>query len=242
MRKFLAGMLIVLFATSVWAWPLSFVIDRFDSGLINPLISSVNSPPEDPVVLWSPTPPSNPMVASLAWGGQRFWEAGMTSGLASDSTSLRILTNARQLAWSNSSGLMAHLDLGYGSYASVAVDSDWTGVTGLLVVGIATDPGSGRLIAEIDTTAGTRAVPVGSGAIITGPGQYVLPFTAFTQQIAGVGFDLLHVEGVRFSFTSLSDGWDITLGNGGLALTPEPTTLTLLGLGALALVRRRRKS
>lgn len=49
------------------------------------------------------------------------------------------------------------------------------------------------------------------------------------------------VSGEFDSIVGLPAGWDLRYDTGGVSVTPEPTTLGLLGLGGLALLRRRRR-
>jgi len=82
------------------------------------------------------------------------------------------------------------------------------------------------------------------GGFMPAPGDY------FDILTASAGITNLDLTGVSFDFSDAQSGlawWTsiVSLPGGGEALrlqaAPEPTTLALLGLGGLALLRRRRR-
>lgn len=236
MKRLFTGVLIVFMAASARA-TLIYSLDDFTSGPIIPALSTPLGTVGDPLPNPLPGGYSDPMAAPQAWGGSRTWHMGVTSvGSPVDFSSFAILGGAA--GYSNSSGLQGLLQFGYGNFAGAGdQNQDWTGITGMLINAISVDTGTGSAIIDIASSTGGGVFTIAPLPIL-GPtinSQYMIPFLSVPAAYLG------DVDGVRFTFTTTTAGWDITLGNGGLALTPEPTTLTLLGLGALALVRRRRQ-
>ena len=96
----------------------------------------------------------------------------------------------------------------------------------------------------------------GSGQTVPGPGNYYVAISTFGNDPLSAGGEIFNQ--VTFTETSGPDGvgggspiigWDTPGSNGGNAYNilltgtkgvPEPATLGLLGLGALAMIRRRR--
>ena len=96
----------------------------------------------------------------------------------------------------------------------------------------------------------------GTGQTIPGPGNYILGISQFGNDPQSAGGEIFNQ--ITFSEVSGPDGpgggsplisWEPSGANGGspynILLTgskgiPEPATLGLLGLGALAMIRRRR--
>ena len=126
--------------------------------------------------------------------------------------------------------------LEYGSYAGAAftgLDRDLSLDLALTFDLISADLTGGTAKAEIDTSTGTltrtEAINVASG-----PVQFL--FSNFT----GTG-DLSQVNGLRYTFDGPAD-WDIQISKlSSDDVIPEPATMSLLGLGLLALVRRRKR-
>lgn len=82
----------------------------------------------------------------------------------------------------------------------------------------------------------TMVAPVVTSAIPPGPTQIYVPFALFTP--AG-GFSFTNVGSIQVRLDGPS-AQDTVLGR--IAVVPEPSAMALLGLGALAIIRRRRKA
>ncbi len=72
---------------------------------------------------------------------------------------------------------------------------------------------------------------------VSGTGTQTLNFST---AIIDLGFDLNSVTGMSVQFSGISAGEGATVTNFTYEAVPEPATMATLGLGALALVRRRR--
>ena len=70
--------------------------------------------------------------------------------------------------------------------------------------------------------------------VAQGSGMVLIPFAAFVGGVNFANVDKIHLQ------VGLPDGNDITLTN--FEAVPEPATMTLLGLGAVAMLRRRKKA
>jgi len=142
------------------------------------------------------------------------------------------------------SGDSANLVLTYGSYASGAVnlnadvkESDFLGFD------VSFSDLAGALKVELNT--GTGVYHTKASLTIPAGGKYfALPNFSFwnaTETSVMPQSALGDLDGLRFTFTSTNQAWDFTL-EAIQFTTPEPATMSLLGLGILALVRRRRKA
>ena len=145
------------------------------------------------------------------------------------------------LSLSNPSQARSTLKLEYGDYTTLgaagALNGDFSGDVGLNFDLIAADQG-GSVKVDLEANGNTYSK---SFAITTATGTYQVPFASFPGLVASG--DLSDVDGIRFTFTG-PDAWDITIDQIGSSedIIPEPATMSLLGLGVLALIRRRRKS
>lgn len=132
----------------------------------------------------------------------------------------------------------ASLRLSYGSYTSLGpLHADLSADEALeLTVGFADLSGK----VDVTLTAGGHTYSVAGTAIPGGDTSttFSIPYTSFSGLVSSG--DLKHVDGLQFTFSSPSDGWDIEVDRV-YSGSPEPSTLTLLALGGLALVRRRRR-
>jgi len=203
-----------------------------------------------------PNPGSNtglPVANTI--GGRRDFELTYIGGGSAGSTSdLDIIGSPDQyLQFSNSAGVMAAFEIGYGW----AVPLDWDATlpatyADSLMLDIRSTDHDSQFIVEIASGVGTagevhEAVVYNLPAGFTGP--YIIPGEDFTS------IDPTDIDEITFYF-----GYDTTSGPDddnatyvadlqlsinsfeAIAAIPEPTTLALLGLGALALARRRRRS
>jgi len=230
MKKLLVGVCVVLLGGTGWA---GVILDNFDSGTVD-YESNFGE---------TGTPVGSGSNSGLTcWGGTRDWIINVSAANQLDKTYLDIYPvppGAKLASWTNGAGIQGQLILEYGSYTSAGPQNwDWTDYDGLRVEVMAIDAGTGLLTAEIDVngTTYTSATPVPiSGPYGPGHVDFDVLFSDFPG-LPGVG----DIDGVRYIFTTSTSGWDVTLESVGL--TPEPTTLALLGIGALALgLRRRRK-
>lgn len=159
----------------------------------------------------------------------------------------------QDLQFSNDAGVMASFTLGYG----LAAPLDWdttapaTFSDTIELVVRSTDHDS-QFIAYLRSGAGTLG-DIGEAVVYSLPTGYTGSFSIPLSDFPSI--DLTDIDEVGFEF-----GFDSTTGPGDEGATyvadlqlsldliravstiPEPTTLALLGLGALALARRRRRS
>jgi hypothetical protein len=144
--------------------------------------------------------------------------------------------------WDGVTGTPTYMTLSIGGLA--AGDYDWTSfhhdtehVHGPFAVWLSTDGGgSFAQITDGLMTDGTAGGNPDSGAIEGGPDAYLLPST-YRMSFAANGTDDVVLRFAPYSSTAVhTQIW----GMNGFELVPEPATIALLGLGALALRRRRR--
>jgi hypothetical protein len=125
-----------------------------------------------------------------------------------------------------------------------AGDYDWTSfhhdtehVYGPFAVWLSTDGGANfTQLADGLMTDSTPGGSPDSGAVVGGPDAYSLASTYRTSFTANGTDDVV----MRFAPYSGEAVHRQIWGMNGVEIVPEPTTIALLGLGALALIRRRR--
>jgi hypothetical protein len=194
--------------------------------------------------------PGLPLASTL--GGRRDFEltyiqGGRTGGECKVRTAGD--PGQRYLDYSNTSGVESQFDLEYGEVSDLSTDLSFqsgiefyvlfpTDVPSQFILRLWSDVG------ELEETEGYHVYALPEGF----SGLYYMPFTDFP------GINFTDVDRISFSFGFAStsgpgDGgatyaasFDVSLDfiQAQTQVIPEPTTLTLLGLAGLALVRRRR--
>jgi hypothetical protein len=147
-----------------------------------------------------------------------------------------------KLSFSNDDSVKSTLTLSYGTYSAggTQMDADATPDLGL-VFDIATTDLAGSVSVLMSThngasTFSTSFLPIVAG----GTGMFIIYWADFTTTPTVA--DLDDIDGLKFIFDSTVDSWDYSID--ALRTTdviPEPATMSLLGLGLLAIARRRRK-
>jgi hypothetical protein len=127
-----------------------------------------------------------------------------------------------------------------GTYEWTSFHHDTEHVYGPFAVWISTDGGANfSQLADGLMTDSTAGGTPDSGATESGPDVYLLPSTYHTSFVAN------GVDDVVLRFAPYSDAGGVhrqIWGMNGFELVPEPTTIALLGLGSLLVLRRRRRS
>lgn len=130
-------------------------------------------------------------------------------------------------------------ELSYGDYTSLgALGADMGKDFGLTFDLVFADL-TAQVVVDIHAKGNTyTCTPV---SINVKSGLFQIPFSTFPGLVASG--DLSQVDGLHYTITSTEDALDLVID--ALSSTqqiPEPATMSLLGLGVLALIRRRRKS
>lgn len=138
---------------------------------------------------------------------------------------------------SNDVGVNSELLLQYGFYAGFPFGPvDLTADSGM-IINVAFSDLTGKVVVTLHADGTSYASPVEN--ITVGSGAYPVPFTDFPVALMA---HLGHVDGVQYDFTGATS-WDMSFSFLGTTsdIVPEPATMSLLALGALALLRRRRR-
>lgn len=141
---------------------------------------------------------------------------------------------------SNDDNVNSKLILEYGFYAGHPFSTvlDLSKEVGMAVAVLTAD-NSGHVV--IDLHSGGTDYVSKQEDINKGPGFYLIPFLDF---LAMPPSALTSIDGVEYTFTG-GDSWDMSfrfLGTSSdIPAIPEPATMTLLGLGVLAVIRHRRR-
>jgi|GEM_PF-1443731 len=166
----------------------------------------------------------------------------------------KALINNKILTYSNDDGVLSTLDILYGTYTTdgnpLNIDANWGIHSTFFYFTLLRCDQNGTVTVQFTTHSegGTKVfqtppiplayIPSGNPAIVQ-----QLPMSLFAQVPGGAQptpADVNDIDGVAYRFAGPAS-WDMSIRELGLTI-PEPTTLALLGLGALALARRRRKS
>ena len=208
----------------------SVTIDNFDFGVVD-----IDQKTTDLV--------SNQSGIAGVIGGDRSLRTAFTNSPSAVDVSLDV-TDAGSGAFISSvpADLNPHVPtvtLSYGSYALPGTDlnANFSGEIDLRLDVVFADQG-GSLTVEIDANNLTYVSSPTAVPATPPPTALFIPFTDFPSLVTdGLG----DIDGIKYTFTGPA-AWDITLDS--LTSTdriPEPATMSLLGLGLLALVRRRKR-
>ena len=144
---------------------------------------------------------------------------------------------SHMLACSVTSGAQADFILTYGTYASLGTPLNANAFEStFLGFDVTQSDQGGTVVVDLNTWQGFYSTPALS--IPAGGMYFALPNFSFIGMPQSA---LSDVDGIKFTFYSSNQAWDFGV-DAIQFTTPEPATLSLLGLGILALVRRRRKS
>jgi hypothetical protein len=154
-------------------------------------------------------------------------------------TTVAISAPANVAVLSSADNVDAEMALSYGSLATTGgadLDADMSGEDRFIFDIVGTVDVNAEIFLDIDTGTGlfgyTAPLPSGTGG----------GFELFFADITGFPAASSDVDGLKFTFRP-QDGvtdLDVTVQNI-VATTPEPGTLSLLALGGLGLLRRRRR-
>lgn len=233
MKTLLTGLVLALAAATASAN--FYIVDNFDSGGEQGLFQTTPG-----VVETLPSATTyGQLPAPLAWGGDRYWQLSAAITAEGQRAKFGVSQSLTRCVYYNDSDVAGYLLLAYGSLGGTtpgtgpALNMNLTNIQGVRFEVFSVDQ-SGA-IAEIQVqAAGTTYTSPPVAITAVSPYAYDVLFSTFTPG----GMDITDVDGISFKFSG-PIGLDLELTSVGL--TPEPTTLTLLGLGTLALLRRRRR-
>ncbi len=218
-RKLLTVVVLLVVAATASA---NMVVDDLISGPVE------FSTPSNTLGTWTGS-----VAASTVWGGVRDWSVTVFQTAVGGRARVYVDTGGVG-GLDNSSSVRSDLTFEYGSFTSAGPQgADWQAISGLLVTVMSLSE-TGSLYATIDA-GGTVYTSIANAQTVDHTGDYIIPFGDFS----GGPMNLAQVDGVSYTFSGNVRGFDVDFTF--LGLTPEPTTMVVLGAGLLALARRRRK-
>ncbi|HUT32746.1 MAG TPA: PEP-CTERM sorting domain-containing protein [Planctomycetota bacterium] len=211
-----------------------------------------------------PTPPGRDYAYQSGLtrvdGGWRNTDVHALSGGVLGIRGTRSSIYGSQLIFSTDSQVTSELLLRYGTYTGAAnqmnADIDAAPIPSIFLYFyvVQSDMPIGATGAYVDARVATHQGEASAKEFIRNnieipevqptdmPDWFLIPLATLSDGTnAPTAADINDVDGVRIRlWTNNSRGWDLVITDVGFA-TPEPATITLLGLGALALRLRRRK-
>jgi hypothetical protein len=166
-------------------------------------------------------------------GGQRDFTLTITQPSLFEQAEVQVVFGGglHFMSYANDPGIGSVLDLKYGEGADLNTDLSGCAGIGFLVTDL-----DQNVAVDVTLTSGVTSET--HGFTVVGPAVstlQVLPMSVFTT------VNLNDIDKMKFSFTGPT-GLDFQLDALECTEVPEPATLLLLGLGALPLVRRLRRS
>jgi hypothetical protein len=208
----------------------ALTIDGFDDGTV--LMGRTNTG-------WTPVPPNSSVTINESGlsvlGGRRDTTLTKVGG---SNISPYISLSSSQISYNSTFGDDgSSMAFAYGLGGDLDLDATQFG-NAFAAVGVSGDMETGPRPVDLTVTITTSGLGSSSAAIaiINGGADHLVPFASF----AGSA-DLTDVDTIVFEFVDRVDtGGAVDYSVGGLAIVPEPATMSLLAVGALALLRRRR--